>query len=699
MPDRTACLTESRPAGDTTGLNTVLELVRHALCEACASGPDLVAGPFRGLALSEADVAAFLDRRLDEPRFGGSPGAVADAMRDWPPGALLAGLYELGDFDLAVIALAMAPEVDERFGTAMAWLQDDITRRRPAPSLALNLFTSSPEELAARRTSFGAGAPLRAQRLLASPDPALPVVSAPLVLDAQIRRVLLSEPGLDSRLSGWCRLLAPWPVPPPAPPLDNVVRLLEIADDVSTLRLAVGGPGGAEHRAVACAIAAARSRAVLRVDLEHVASLPGPEARELLSVLVREAMLFDAVLDLAPAEVLRDPAPAWFAAAVTDVITTAGVPVVLRSDERGPVPVLPGAGLLPLELAEPTVDDRRACWTRATADLGLELGDRSLDQLAQRYRLFRADIDAAAHRAAASLAWGLGPPDPFRACAAQARATGGHRLTTLARRVEPRFGWQDLVLPESTATPLRELCDRAAVHDQVLGRCGFAGKLSLGRGIAALFAGPSGTGKSMAAEVIAGTLGVDLFRVDLAAVVDKYIGETEKNLDAVFSAAEGTSAILLFDEADALFGRRSEVRDAHDRYANLEVSYLLQRMEEYEGLAILSTNLHANLDDAFTRRLATIVWFPFPEPAQRAELWRQVWPAELLRDPIDEVDLAERFPLSGGGIKAVALAAAGLAVAEGRPVGAEHILRAVQREYQKVGRTLTPAQLGTGSDR
>jgi SpoVK/Ycf46/Vps4 family AAA+-type ATPase len=238
------------------------------------------------------------------------------------------------------------------------------------------------------------------------------------------------------------------------------------------------------------------------------------------------------------------------------------------------------------------------------------------------------------------------------------------------------------------------LADRAAVHDELLDRYGFGTKLGQGRGIAALFAGPSGTGKSMAAEVLAVALGLDLYRVDLATVVDKYIGETEKNLDAVFRAAEDASAILLFDEADALFGKRSEVRDSHDRYANLEISYLLQRMEQFAGLAVLSTNMHANLDDAFTRRLAAVVWFPFPEAAQRTELWRRVWPAALPREPLDEDDLGARFPLSGGSIKAAALAAAAFAVGEGCPVGAVHVRRAVAREYQKVGRAMTADELG-----
>jgi SpoVK/Ycf46/Vps4 family AAA+-type ATPase len=238
------------------------------------------------------------------------------------------------------------------------------------------------------------------------------------------------------------------------------------------------------------------------------------------------------------------------------------------------------------------------------------------------------------------------------------------------------------------------MCERVAHRYRVFTTWGFGARLSLGKGVHALFAGPSGTGKTMAAEILAGALGLDLYTIDLAGVVSKYIGETEKNLDRIFTAAEDANAVLLFDEADAIFGKRSEVRDSHDRYANLEISYLLQKMEEYEGLAILSTNLRQNLDDAFLRRLAFTIHFPFPDEWDRHRIWQGIWPAQIpLADDLDLAGLARDFKLTGGNIKNVALAAAFYAAADGGRVRTEHLEHAIAREYQKMGKVLTPDEL------
>jgi SpoVK/Ycf46/Vps4 family AAA+-type ATPase len=262
-------------------------------------------------------------------------------------------------------------------------------------------------------------------------------------------------------------------------------------------------------------------------------------------------------------------------------------------------------------------------------------------------------------------------------------------LAGLALPVAPRSVWNDLVLPEDATAQLREICAQFVHRQQVLGAWGFGSKLSYGKGINALFAGPPGTGKTMAAEVVANELGIDLYKIDLASVVSKYIGETEKNLDRIFTAAAQANAILFFDEADALFGKRSEVKDSHDRYANLEISYLLQKMEQYEGVAILASNLRQNLDEAFVRRLNFIVHFPFPDADSRRRIWAGAWPAATpLADDIDVDSLARQHKLSGGDIKNVALAASFLGAAEGAQVTARHVLQATSRTYQKLGKTL-----------
>jgi SpoVK/Ycf46/Vps4 family AAA+-type ATPase len=268
------------------------------------------------------------------------------------------------------------------------------------------------------------------------------------------------------------------------------------------------------------------------------------------------------------------------------------------------------------------------------------------------------------------------------------RALATPRLNSLARRVDVRQSWDDLVLPAEQAGQLRDLCAHARYRHVVLGQWGFERKLPLGKGLAALFSGPPGTGKTMAAQVISGELARDLYQIDLSQVVSKYIGETEKNLRHVFDEAEANQAVLLFDEADALFGKRAEVRDAHDRYANIEVGYLLQRMEEYEGIAILSTNLRQNLDEAFVRRLRFIVDFPFPDEEHRRRIWEVTFPADApLDDDVDFRVLARSIRLSGGNLRNIGLAAAFRAAAEEGRIRMRHLIEAARAEYQKLGQT------------
>jgi SpoVK/Ycf46/Vps4 family AAA+-type ATPase len=275
---------------------------------------------------------------------------------------------------------------------------------------------------------------------------------------------------------------------------------------------------------------------------------------------------------------------------------------------------------------------------------------------------------------------------------AAARAQGGDELATLAVKLEPSFGWDDIVLPDDSVAQLRELCARVVQRERVLAEWGFGKRLSLGRGVSALFTGPPGTGKTMAADIVARELRLDLYRVDLAGIISKWIGETEKNLDRIFRAAQ--NEILFFDEAEALFGKRTEVRDSHDRYANVEISYLLQKMEEYEGLAILATNRITDLDEAFTRRISHVVRFPLPEVAERARIWESVWPKETPRaDDLDLGLLAREVAFSGAEIKNAALAAAFIAAEAGTPVTMEHLLHAVHREYEKTGKSFPESRV------
>ncbi|HMA22343.1 MAG TPA: ATP-binding protein, partial [Gemmatimonadaceae bacterium] len=325
----------------------------------------------------------------------------------------------------------------------------------------------------------------------------------------------------------------------------------------------------------------------------------------------------------------------------------------------------------------------------------------TLQAVASTFRLTGGQIRDAAAMAKSAARWRTagesGDPrvqanDLYAAC----RAQSSGKLSSLAHKIITTYGWDDIVLPRDHVEQLREICIQVRHRRTVLEEWGFDRHLSMGKGVNVLFAGPSGTGKTMAAEIVATDLGLELFKVDLSTMVSKYIGETEKNLDKVFSAAREANAILFFDEADALFGKRSEVKDAHDRYANIEVGYLLQKMEEYEGVVILATNLRKNLDDAFVRRLHMAVEFPFPEPPDRLRIWRKVFPPNVpIDDDVDFVFLAQQFKLAGGNIRNIALLAAYLAAEDGTAIGMSQLVRAIKREYQKLGKLLTEGEFGT----
>ncbi|MBA2434609.1 MAG: ATP-binding protein, partial [Chthoniobacterales bacterium] len=340
--------------------------------------------------------------------------------------------------------------------------------------------------------------------------------------------------------------------------------------------------------------------------------------------------------------------------------------------------------LMTIEVPKPTRAEQRLAWEQAIGENARNWNGH-LDHLVAQF-----DFSTAAIRTTATGL--LGEPSEsslWDACRLQARP----RLQDLAPRITSNATWADIVLPTPQMTVLKTIAQHLRQRGRVYDEWGFAEQSSRGLGLSALFAGPSGTGKTLAAEILANEMRLDLFRIDLSAVVSKYIGETEKNLRRVFDAAEEGGAVLLFDEADALFGKRSEVKDSHDRYANVEISYLLQRMEAYRGLAILTTNMKEALDQAFLRRLRFIVQFPFPDQAQRAEIWKRIFPAKT---PTDQLDLRalSRLSISGGNIRSIALNAAFAAADAGEPVRMPHLLGAARLEYEKLEKPLTEAELG-----
>jgi ATP-dependent 26S proteasome regulatory subunit len=666
-----------------------------------ALGPQASGDPFRGLYISDHDALRLSTSPRSSPILGVAEGEVSLA-EVLEPGSRLATLardHGLSGFDLEVVGLALAPEIELVYERLYAFLQDDVSRRRPSVDLALNLLCPSAEAKVARREHFASDAPLIRHELVAlqaepaSPSP--PLLARFIKLDDAVVRFLLGEGGLDPRVRHDCALLEPGAVQAAGPTVD--ARVGGLAPLVATahatcrpLRLYFSGPPDGAKRQAAALLAAAAGARLLVVDVDgalEATDAPAVTAR----LLCREARLHDAILYLEPAGALAS-AEAGGRRLMEALADHAGVAIIAGAANEPPR----GrgvAGIVSVPFPIPEHDERRACWERSTSAQGIALAPDDIDRLAGRFRLTPDQISDAV-QSGAYVAYGRGEQPSAGDLFAAARSRSDTDLAGVARKIEPTHDWGQIALPEDTLRQLRELCQQVVKRHQVLDRWGFARRLSLGKGVNALFAGPSGTGKTMAADIIARELGLDLYKVDLSGVVSKYIGETEKNLARIFSAAENANAILLFDEADALFGKRSEVRDSHDRYANIEIAYLLQQMEQYEGVAILATNLRQNMDEAFVRRLQFVVEFPFPDAEQRARIWELQFPDEADRDPgIDYDLLAGQFRVTGGSIKNIVLSAAFLAATERAPIGTGHLIHATRREYDKLGKVLTDAEL------
>ncbi len=662
---------------------------------------------FRGLFISEEDVTHLLARAPGTPAFD----ADLDLGLGGSPLAALADRHDLTPFDQAVMLVALAPEIDLRYERLYAFLQDDVTRRRPSVDLILNLLCADGREKLARRAHFAADAPLVRNRLIllnADTDggPAAsrpPLLARTVTLDEQIVHLLLDDAGLDSRLATCAVRIpiananAPTPLVSLPLPDGHAAALERLAirsrETGEPLRLLFHGDPMPLKRRTAEAVAyeAASSR-LLAVDLARLSR--DRELSEILRVICSDAQRSQAVLFIdadayAPAAEEQDRR-AMFASAL-DTIAQQNVSAIVAAPTAWATAATAeraASEFVHVAFTPPSFAVRRTLWQTQADAAAIKLTDADLTALAGRFRLHPDQIETVVTTARAQAHW-HGEPTAATHLFAAARAQSGQPLATLARKIEPIFSWDDLILPPAVSRHLHALCGRVAHRHRVLEDWGFERTLPLGKGVTALFAGPSGVGKTMAAEVVARELQLDLYKIDLSGIVSKYIGETEKNLERVFLAAEGASAILFFDEADALFGKRSEVRDSHDRYANLEISYLLQKMEAYDGVAILASNLRQHLDDAFVRRLAFTIHFPFPDQAHREKIWTAVWPAAapLARD-VDLAWLAAQFKLSGGHIKNVALAAAFLAAEDDSAIAMRHVFAALEREYQKMGKPL-----------
>lgn len=670
--------------------------VRWAVARARAEGvPE--GDAYRGLYLGAGDVDALLAPDMASGRWAGSgngdPGpwlARLDSARSrWQaesarqPDRLdqLARAFSLSDADLDLFLLALLPEIDPRYEQVYAYLQDDVTRKRPSVELLLNLVAGDVAEKLALRSRLRDAAPLMRHHIMRrfddphSVEP--PLLSQYVRPDPFVVEWLLGAGGVSEPLAASARLLPPQEPETGVLPGDARARLEAVAAEQPPPLVVLEGGYGAGKESAALALGRATDAPLLALDLAQLSGPPG-----WLPLALRDARLHGAVLYLAGWDRLSDED------AELALAQLAGQPgiVVLGTTAPWPAPRRLERPIFRLVLGVPEFRRRHQLWQRYLAGAGAP--DLEVAPLANQFRFTPGQIRDAVATAKDLARWERAPLTEAQLFAAS-RAHSNQKLGVLATKIEPHFTWADIVLPDDTLAQLREMVNTVRQRPRVYHDWGFARRLSLGRGLNALFAGESGTGKTMAADVIAGELGLDLYKIDLSAVVSKYIGETEKNLNRIFHEAETSHAILFFDEADALFGKRSEVRDSHDRYANVEISYLLQRMEAFDGVVILATNLRANLDEAFTRRLHYVVEFPFPEAEDRERIWQVNVPPDVpVAGDVDWAELAQRFRVAGGNIRNIILAAAFLAAEEDAPLALRHLLHAARREYQKLGRLI-----------
>jgi hypothetical protein len=621
-----------------------------AAVESVAASDPNPSDPFRGLYISD-DLALTL--------ADGESSAPVDAKL-----AEVARLLQLDLLDSAVLGLCAAPDLNPRYGRLFAYLQDDVTRKLASPRLVAHLLEGDGVGTADVLRCFAHDGALRRKGVirLLDPDGSIPVAERQVKVHDRLAAYLigarLDQPRRDGRLR---RKLAP-PVDPGRAAL--VEELRGLLRRRAPLPIVVAGPDSdslVQH---------ALGRPLLIAAIRDIDDPDVMGEAALLCAIEGLELCFDGAESLDPGERAR----------VLRILQERQERTLIVATSRAAATQLGERTALLYEVPVPDFHERERAWAELT-------GATDTRDVAAKFRLSIGQITEAA-QAARLAADGQGAEVPApEHLDFGARQASSSRLGELAHRLNPGWGWEDLIVPAKQLDQLQSISAYLRHRDRVLTDWGYERIVNRSQGLKALFAGESGTGKTMAAQVLGKELGLEIYRVDLATIVSKYIGETEKNLDRIFGAADGSNAILFFDEADALFGKRSEVSDSHDRYANIEVAYLLQKMEGYAGAVILATNYRRNIDDAFLRRLDFVIDFPFPEAEDRVRIWKKLLPPEAPVAPDVDIDfLAERFKLSGGAIRNCTLSAAFQAADDTDRIEMRHLVRAVALEYGKLGR-------------
>jgi hypothetical protein len=600
----------------------------------------------------------------------------------------LAEVFGLSPAEVDLLLIALGPELEPRYEKVYSYLQVDATRKRPSVDLALNLICRSAAEKVYARQLLSAGAPLLYYKLLSLQED--PQDRQPTFLrrflkaeDSVVRYLVGQDRGADqpgtaanqikdleldeatqARLTNLAIAVAHW-----QPRTRHVIQLITSATPPA-LR-------------VAEAVCVALRATPIRLELSQVQAEPASAA-----AAVRDAALAKGILVVAGGDTADPQAERLLWAAVNGSLLT----VILLGPSSAFSAIPADAQPWRVDVPPSGYEQRRKAWTDALT--GTPAASEA-GKLADTFS-FGPSVIRQTTRLARSIA-ALRDPSSVKPTAEDVRDASRDlttpNLSRFALALTPKFSWDDLVLPDDRMRQLQGVEARLRYRALVHREWGFGGKLSRGKGLTVLFTGPPGTGKTMAAEVLAGALSLTLYQIDLSTVVSKYIGETEAHLSAIFREAESSQVLLFFDEAEALFGKRTEVKDAHDRYANIEVNYLLQRIEQYEGIVVLATNFHRNLDEAFLRRISEVIEFPTPDEVGREQIWRKHFPDKAPVKEIDYAFLAKQFKLTGGGIRNVAMSAAYAAAQSGGKIDMSHIIPAVEAEYQKQGRLVMDSEL------
>jgi AAA+ superfamily predicted ATPase len=656
----------------------------------------------RGLYISDRQVDEVLRRKSNSPATAGP----VDVLQAEPARlkTLRAGdsrLQQVGRrFDLTVLEtdvlmLALAPEVSLKYETLYAYLNNDITRKHMTVDLAVRLLGASASVEQVRET-MRYGGRLFSTGLLEWIDGGSDrraLLSHGFALATPITQFLLGLPADDPRLPARVQQLSPAVLQNEAaklaPPTCRVVETFARRHPVEPGLVVCTGESAAEQMWAAGGYAAYCGYGIIALPVATAVAdaAAWPALCRRLTLLASLSPAIVVLIEEADALPRESNVTSQYVRAVHD-LTSSGVSVLLAARRQSPWTVAVGEiPFVELALPEASAADRGDAWQIALKQAGLHVDTELTQEIGHRFVLSYARIRAAAATAAHLCAVSDGGEDTVRKSLWHAaRRHSSQSLAQLTTCVTKPYKWDHLVLPETTLRRVREVASAIRQRDRVFHNWGMAERTGSGNGLMVLFSGASGTGKTMTAAIVASDLELELYRIDLASIVSKYIGETEKNLDRIFEAARRSNGILLFDEADALLGKRSEVKDAHDRYANIEIAYLLQKMEDHDGVVILATNLSKNLDQAFARRMHYVVEFPRPDAGLRERLWRGIFPPETpLAADVDLRFLAEQFEISGGEIQSVALDAAFLASAGNEAIQMLHLVQAMARYQLKQG--------------